>query len=119
VDAKGTAITDANAAQFTQLTLFVGEAAGEQAASLGQMMGEFPQIAPRVESFIHVNDSRWDIILDDGAVRVMLPELNMRKALRQLQSLQTQTQILDRTIETIDMRLPDRLTLSPASPERA
>ena len=119
VDAKGTAITDANAAQFTQLTLFVGEAAGEQAASLGQMMGEFPQIAPRVESFIHVNDSRWDIILDDGDVRVMLPELNMRKALRQLQSLQTQTQILDRTIETIDMRLPDRLTLSPASPERA
>ena len=119
VDAKGTAITDANAAQFTQLTLFVGQAAGEQAASLGQMMGEFPQIAPRVESFIHVNDSRWDIILDDGAVRVMLPELNMRKALRQLQSLQTQTQILDRTIETIDMRLPDRLTLSPASPERA
>ena len=119
VDAKGTAITDANAAQFTQLTLFVGEAAGEQAASLGQMMGEFPQIAPRVESFIHVNDSRWDIILDDGAVRVMLPELNMRKTLRHLQSLQTQTQILDRTIETIDMRLPDRLTLSPASPERA
>jgi len=119
VDAKGTAITDAQATQFTQLTLFVGETAGEQAADIRQMMGEFPQISPRVESFVNVSDSRWDMILDDGAVRVMLPERNMRKALRQLQSLQAQTRILDRTIETIDMRLPDRLTLSPSSPEHA
>ena len=119
VDAKGTAITDANARNYTQLTLFVGENAGEQAASIRQIMGEFPQISPRVESFVNVSDSRWDMILDEGAVRVMLPEAAMRKALRQLQTLQTQTQILDRTIETIDMRLPDRLTLSPSSPEHA
>ena len=119
VDVKGTAISDANAARFTQLTLFVGEKAGEQAADIRQIMGEFPQIAPRVESFVHVSGSRWDMVLNDGQMRVMLPEHNMRKALRQLHNLQTQTQILDRTIETIDMRLSDRLTLSPATPERA
>ena len=119
VDAKGTAITDANAAQFTQLTLFVGESAGERASDIRQMMGEFPQIASRVESFVNVSDRRWDIVLDQGAIRVMLPEQNMRKALRQLQSLQAQTQILDRKIDTIDMRLPGRLTLSPTSPEHA
>jgi len=33
VDAKGIAITDADMAKFTQLTLFVGEAAGEQASA--------------------------------------------------------------------------------------
>jgi len=119
VDAKGTSISDADAAQFTKLTLFVGETAGQQAASIRQVMDEFPQIAPRVESFVNVSDSRWDMILDDGALRVMLPEENMRKALRHLQSLQAQTQILDRKIETIDMRLPDRLTLSPTVPEHA
>lgn len=119
VDAKGTAITDADAAQFTQLTLFVGETAGEQAADIRQMMGEFPQIAHRVDSFVNVSDSRWDMVLDDGAMRVKLPEKNMRAALRILQNLQAQTQILDRRIKTIDMRLPDRLTLSPTNPEHA
>ena len=119
VDVKGAAITDANAAQFTQLTLFVGESAGEQAADIRQMMGEFPQIASRVASFVNVSDRRWDMVLDAGAVRVMLPENNMRKALRELQDLQSQTRILDRKIETIDMRLPGRLTLSPTSPEHA
>jgi len=119
VDMTGTAITDANVAQFTQLTLFVGKHAGEQSASIAQMMDEFPQIVPRVDSFVSVSDSRWDMVMDDGALRVMLPEQNMRKALRQLQRLQNQTQILDRTIEIIDMRLSDRLTLSPSSPEPA
>jgi len=119
IDVAGTAITDAQATQFTQLTLFVGEHAGEDAASIRQMMVEFPQIAPRVESFISVSNKRWDMVLDDGALRVMLPEKDMRKALRHLQNLQAQTQILDRTIKTIDMRLPDRLTLSPTSPEHA
>ena len=119
VDASGTAITDAKATNFAQLTLFVGEDAGEQAVSIHQMMGEFPQIAPRVESFVNVSERRWDMVLDEGAIRVMLPEQNMRKALRHLQSLQAQTQILDRTIETIDMRLPDRLTISPSKPEHA
>jgi len=106
VDAKGTAITDANTAQFTQLTMRL-------------MMDEFPQIARRVDSFVNVSDRRWDMVLDDGALRVKLPEKNMRNALRHLQNLQAQTQILDRTIETIDMRLPDRLTLSPTNPEHA
>ena len=119
VDVKGSAISDADAAHFTQLTLFVGEKAGEQAADIRLMMGEFPQIASRVESFVHVSGSRWDMVLGDGQTRVMLPEQNMRKALRQLHELQTQTRILDRTIETIDMRLSDRLTLSPATSERA
>ena len=119
VDVKGAAITDANAAQFTHLTLFVGESAGDEAADIRQMMGEFPQIARRVESFVNVSGRRWDMVLDDGAVRVMLPEKNMRNALRNLQDMQAQTRLLDRKIETIDMRLPGRLTLSPASPEHA
>lgn len=119
VDVGGMAISDANALQFSQLTLFVGENAGEHAASITQMMEEFPSIKQRVESFIHVGNRRWDMVLDDGAVRVKLPEENIRKALRDLQSLQARTQILDRTIETVDMRLPDRLTLSPKSPEHA
>ncbi len=119
VDVKGATISDADAIKFTQLTLFVGDSAGEQAADIRQMMDEFPQISGRVASFVNVSDRRWDMVLDEGAIRVMLPEQNMRKALRNLQSLQAQTRLLDRTIESIDMRLPDRLTISPSTPEHA
>jgi cell division protein FtsQ len=119
VDVNGAAITDADAKQFTDLTLFVGEKAGLEAAHLREMMQEFPQISSRIESFVHVSNHRWDIVLDNGGLRIKLPKSEMRGALRQLQTLQSQVQILDRTIETIDMRLPDRLTISPAHPEHA
>ena len=119
VDIKGGPIAEADVAQFANLTLFVGKAAGGQASDIHQIMGEFPGIAARVESYVNVSDRRWDMVMAEGSVRVMLPEKNMRTALRQLQNLHIQTQILDRTVETIDMRLGDRLTLSPTPPERA
>jgi len=119
VDLEGGAITDAKVADFTHLKLFVGEQAGEQASSLQTMMRDFPNIASRVESYVNVSDRRWDLVLDQGALRVMLPEQNMRRALQNLQKLQNEAQVLDRTIETIDMRLNDRLTFSPTPPERS
>ncbi|WP_026940990.1 cell division protein FtsQ/DivIB [Hellea balneolensis] len=119
VDIEGRSIIDAKVEAFTHLKLFVGEQAGEHAASVQSMMAEFPNIAPRVESYVNVSDRRWDLVLDEGALRVMLPEKNMKGALQNLQRLQVQTRILDRTIKTIDMRLHDRLTLSPSPPERA
>lgn len=119
VDLEGGAIVDAKVVDFTHLKLFVGEQAGEQASSLQTMMRDFPNIASRVESYVNVSDRRWDLVLDQGALRVMLPEQNMRRALQNLQKLQNEVQVLDRTIETIDMRLNDRLTFSPTPPERA
>lgn len=119
VDLEGGAITDAKVADFTHLKLFVGEQAGEQASSLQITMRDFPNIASRVESYVNVSDRRWDLVLDQGALRVMLPEQNMRRALQNLQKLQNEAQVLDRTIETIDMRLNDRLTFSPTPPERS
>lgn len=119
VDLEGGAITDAKVADFTHLKLFVGERAGEQATSLQSMMRDFPNIASRVKSYVNVSDRRWDLVLDQGALRVMLPEQNMRRALQNLQKLQNEAQVLDRTVETIDMRLNDRLTFSPTPPERS
>lgn len=119
VDIEGTVISDANAAKYSALTLFVGEKAGSEAANIQNMMAEFPRMSLRAESFVHVSDKRWDVIFDEGAVRVQLPVQNMRAAIRRLEVLQSTTQILDRQISVIDMRLPDRLTLTPSTPERS
>jgi len=119
VDSAGMAISDADARKYTALNLFVGETAGLEAANIENMMAEFPDMSHRAQSFVHISQKRWDIIFDEGAVRVQFPVQNMRTALRQLNQLQVETQILDRQIAIIDMRLPDRLTLTPSLPERA
>lgn len=112
VDVSGEIITDANPERFTNLTLFVGEKSRFSVAAMHDIMTKFPGIYQRSPSFIHVSDSRWDVVLNDGKLRVKLPQDNEVKALKNLQSLHSQTQVLDRDISVIDMRLPDRLTLT-------
>ena len=57
-------------------------------------------------------DKDWDIVLNDGKTRIKLPKDEQVKALRQLRGLQATTQILDREVSVIDMRLSDRLTIT-------
>ena len=77
-----------------------------------EMIAATPDITTRKPSFIHVSGTRWDMILNEGQIRVKLPEMGQAKALDQLSVLQMHTQILDREISVIDMRLADRLTIT-------
>ena len=66
-----------------------------------------------------MSNRRWDILLGEGQLRIKLPEENMETALRRLEQIHLETQMLDREIAIIDMRLPDRLSLTPSRKERA
>lgn len=112
VDVKGEVISDADATKFTGLTLFVGETARFAVSDVKAMIDEMPSIARRNPSFIYVSNSRWDMVLNDGKTRIKLPKDEQAKALRRLRDLQVVTQILDREISVIDMRLPGRLTIT-------
>ena len=111
VDVSGEVITKANPKNFTNLSLFVGEQSRFSVAAMHDLMTEFPALYHRNPSFIHVSDTRWDILLNEGKLRVKLPHDSEAKALNYLQNLHRQTQVLDRDISVIDMRLPDRLTI--------
>ncbi len=113
VDIKGDVISDADAAKFTSLTLFVGPQARLQVFDVMQMVAEFPEISTRIPNFVHVG-SRWDMVLSDGNIRVKLPEDNPKAALLRLQTLHNKTQILNRKVSAIDMRLDDRLAITAA-----
>ena len=119
VDVKGELITDADPMRYTDLKLFVGRSAKDHISDVESEFSEFPLILNRITSFVHVSDTRWDLILNDGAMRVKLPNQPLGTLLPQLEALQLQEQIFDREISVIDMRLPDRLTLTPAVRERA
>ena len=112
VDVSGEVITDADPSRFTDLTLFVGEQSRFAVSEMKEMIAATPDITTRKPSFIHVSGTRWDMILNDGQIRVKLPEMGQAKALNQLSKLQIHTQILDREISVIDMRLADRLTIT-------
>jgi cell division protein FtsQ len=70
---------------------------------------------------VRVGERRWNLQLKNH-LTVMLPEGHEAAALARLTQLQTQQQLLDRPLLSVDMRLPDRLavrprTAAPAAPD--
>ena len=71
---------------------------------------KYPNIAKNVISAVRVGNRRWNLHLNDveGLV-VYLPETEIGKALERLQEFDERGQILDRNLNIIDLKLPDRL----------
>ena len=116
IDADGTVISDADPTQFAGLDLIVGKGAAKAApefqAELQTDLAAIPEFAARIDAMIYVNEARWDILIDNRQTRIQLPTQGRRAALTQLANLQAQSQILDRQIAVIDLRLSDRISLT-------
>ncbi|NNE58652.1 MAG: FtsQ-type POTRA domain-containing protein [Hellea sp.] len=119
IDREGGIITQASLADHSDIPLIVGASAPEHFEKLNAKMANYPLLKGRVDSFVRHNTDRWDIIIDNGGMRVKLPADNVEQALTRLTGLQKSRQILDRKISVIDMRLDDRITLSPATEKPA
>ena len=119
VDATGFAIEDANAMAFSDLPLFVGEGAEAAGLDLQAVLANYPDITRRLDASIYVSEQRWDLVLNKRRLTVKLPTGEAAPALDRLMSLHARTQILDRAVETIDLRLADRISLSPQQADRA
>jgi cell division protein FtsQ len=97
--------------------MVVGEGAASHAAELLEMLASDPDLAARVTAAIRVGDRRWNLRIDD-AIDVLLPADEAASAWSQLARLERSSAILKRDVQTIDLRLPDRLVLR-VSPEPA
>ncbi len=62
---------------------------------------------------VRVGERRWNLRLSNGA-DVLLPEGEEVAALDRLLQLQQDHAVLDRPLQAIDLRLPDRLVLRAA-----
>lgn len=113
VDAEGVVLTDQNLEQFQHLMMVVGTGAPQKTKELMIYLAAEPTIARQVEAAVRVADRRWDIVMKNR-VKVNLPENDMGLALRQLAQAQEQDAILDKNIESIDMREGGRLTVKTA-----
>jgi cell division protein FtsQ len=71
-----------------------------------------PELMSRVVAAVRVGERRWNLRLNTGT-DVLLPEAQDEAALNKLMDLQASIALLDRPLQSVDLRLPDRLVVRP------
>lgn len=116
IDRGGQVVTDSDLGSFaSELPLVVGAGAPVAAATLLDALAAQPAILSRVAASVRVGERRWNLRLASGT-EVLLPEGAEVQALARLVELQDTHALLDRPLQVIDMRLPDRLVFRPLAP---
>lgn len=119
VDREGAVISAASLSAHPDMPLIVGAEAPTNYAEFKSLLAEYDTVQGRVSALVYHNTGRWDLLLDDSSTRVKLPAANPERALSLLVKLQAAHNVLDREIQSIDLRLPDRITLLPTQEEPA
>lgn len=110
IDRAGQVVTNSNVPDFRHLPLVVGPGAPEAAAPLLDALTDRPDLAARVVAAVRVGERRWNLLLKSG-LTVMLPEGHEAVALDRLAALDQNHKLLERPLQFVDMRLPDRLVV--------
>jgi len=113
IDRKGDKVTDSDVAVFAnQVPLVVGPGADKAAAALIDLLATQPDLMARVVAAVRVGNRRWNLRMNNGA-DVLLPEGAEGQGLAKLAELQANYALLDRPLQAVDLRLPDRLVVRP------
>lgn len=113
IDDEGVTIQRDDVSNFRSLMVVVGEDAPANAAALVQMLATQPELMNRVQAAVRVGGRRWNVRLRDG-IDIKLPEKDPDEAWKHLAELQRVHKLLDKSVRTVDLRLPDRLVIQPA-----
>jgi cell division protein FtsQ len=110
VDRDGTPIVPVPEAD-PSLRMIVGPDAPAHASVLFAEIDKVPELGNRVRTAVRVGARRWNLYFDSFAsgIAVRLPENDIGQAWQRLAQLERDHQILERDLEFIDLRLPDRL----------
>ena len=115
IDREGAVIPVKDLSRFARLPSVVGDDAASHAAALLDMLAHEPDLAARVTAAVRVDERRWNLRIDN-AINVLLPEESPGDAWARLAALERANSVLKHDIQTVDMRLPDRLVLRAAAP---
>lgn len=116
IDRAGQAVVEQDpvkdAAAFKTLPLVVGAGAPAAAADLLDRLAAHPALRGRVVAAVRVGERRWNLRLNTGG-DVLLPEGGEGPAIARLAELHASHALLDRPLQVLDLRLPDRLVVRP------
>ncbi len=110
IAADGTVLETYVPERFATLPLVVGDGAEHAAQDILDLLRRYPAIAKSVDASVLVADRRWNLHLKNG-LEVLLPEREPGHALALLVGLNRDKKLLSRDIVTVDLRLPDRVTV--------
>ncbi|MBS0561543.1 MAG: cell division protein FtsQ/DivIB [Proteobacteria bacterium] len=112
IDRDGQLVANQDVSLFHHLPLVVGAGAPQRAAALLDALAAHPALQARVIAAVRVGERRWNLRLNTGT-DVLLPEGHEVAALDRLTQLQQDHALLDRPLQVVDLRLPDRLVVRP------
>jgi cell division protein FtsQ len=106
----GTVLQPFVEARYRGLPLVVGSGAERRAREFIGLLDRFPEIRSALSASVLVAERRWNLRLTNG-MDVRLPENDLQVALDRLVKLDRDKNLLSRDIASIDLRLPDRVTV--------
>ncbi|MBU6319587.1 MAG: cell division protein FtsQ/DivIB [Alphaproteobacteria bacterium] len=113
IDQHGEVFVQADMNDHLHLPRISGADGNHAAPALLAALGDYPELAIRLDGAERIGGRRWDIRFEEG-VDVALPaDDGMGEALRALNFLQAQNRILELPVSRIDARHPDRFALRP------
>jgi cell division protein FtsQ len=95
---------------FVDLPFVVGKGADTQAKTFIALLDQYPEVRSKVRAAILIAERRWNLRLKNG-LDVKLPETDVEEALERLVALDRDLKLTSRDITTLDLRLPDRVTV--------
>jgi len=110
LDAEGQPIRD-DKTVLTNLILVVGQDAPKHTPALMKTLEAFPELRKKVRSAVRVGNRRWNLVLNDAeeGLVIKLPEEEIDAALGRLMRADDTDKLLKRDLESIDLRLDDRI----------
>jgi cell division protein FtsQ len=96
--------------RYRNLPLLVGKGAERAGHDFIAILDRFPDIRNLLRASIFVAERRWNLRLING-LDVRLPEAGIELALERLVALDREKKLLSRDITSVDLRLPDRVTV--------
>jgi cell division protein FtsQ len=106
----GTLLEPFVAPGLTGLPLAVGSGAQTKAKAFLALLDRHPAMRDNVRAVVLVGDRRWNLRLKNG-IDVQLPETSVETALARLVEFDRAKHLTTRDIVSIDLRLPDRVTV--------
>jgi len=113
IDETGAVIAGARPEDFAGLTMVVGPDAPIHTAGLLLLLDSEPELRRRVVAAVRVGGRRWNLRFH-GGTDVRLPETGAAEAWAQFARIERQHGVLQRDVDSIDLRQPDRLVVHTA-----
>mgnify|MGYP001207027626 CR=1 FL=1 len=113
IDGKGEVILNTGLQRFSDLVVVVGKEAPMHASELLNLLAAAPELMPMVKAAVWVGGRRWDLRLKND-IDVRLPEEDPAAAWMRLAEYEKAHRVLERDVQVLDLRAPDRLIVRKA-----